>query len=302
MIELAGFFALFASAITTNKILLNAGFPPMLLIGSRMAISAIFLGIYQQFLPAHFPKKQTREDWYYLMLLAAATSFIPGFFKAYALKEMISSKQALIVGLDPFITALYTHSMGREHISARTMSGITIGFTGVLIIIFAQAPQETHLWHFGRFSLPELAALSGVCLGRYGWLHIQSLVRSHRYAPIQMNTIIMTLAGIYAVAASWLSESWQLPNTLFTTHYAALFFYSLIIGNAFGLTMINTFLKKYRATFVSFAGLSIPLFVHLYGHWFIGEPLSLLFFISLSLMMIGLLIVYREEPQPQSAK
>jgi len=48
-------------------------------------------------------------------------------------------------------------------------------------------------------------------------------------------------------------------------------------------------------TFISFTGLTIPLFVAVYGYFFLGEVITVQLLISMVIVACGLYIFYQEE-------
>jgi drug/metabolite transporter (DMT)-like permease len=54
-------------------------------------------------------------------------------------------------------------------------------------------------------------------------------------------------------------------------------------------------LRRFSATFMSFAGLTTPLFTALFGWIFLGEVASPAFYLSFSILSVGLLLFYQEE-------
>jgi drug/metabolite transporter (DMT)-like permease len=65
---------------------------------------------------------------------------------------------------------------------------------------------------------------------------------------------------------------------------------NIVCYNLYGLM-----LRKFTATFLSFVGLLSPIFASLHGWLFLGEPLSLLIFLSTAFVCLGLWIVYSTE-------
>ena len=57
-----------------------------------------------------FQTRSFSTDWH----IALLTMLVPALFKAYALKNMLTSKAAFIASLDPFVTALYSYFFWNE--------------------------------------------------------------------------------------------------------------------------------------------------------------------------------------------
>jgi drug/metabolite transporter (DMT)-like permease len=68
-----------------------------------------------------------------------------------------------------------------------------------------------------------------------------------------------------------------------------------------GYNIFGWLLKKYPITFISLGGISVPLFVHLYGPFILGEPLSLSFFGALALVALGTTLFVRSTKKKEKA-
>jgi len=69
----------------------------------------------------------------------------------------------------------------------------------------------------------------------------------------------------------------------------------MIISNAICYNLYGKLLKKYSATFMSFAGFTTPLFTALFDWLKFGEVASWHFYLSATIVFGGLLIFYQEE-------
>ena len=284
-------FALLASAITANKLLL-VSLPPLMLVGIRMlGAGIILLWITHKRGVSRFPF--FINDLIPLIFIMLFTTFIPSWCKAYALKLLPSWKAAFIGSLDPFVTALYSYMLWSERLSFNKCIGILLGFLGSLLICF----PSTFEWNqFIAVATPELVAFTAVAIGRYGWIMAQRLLKAHRYNPAELNGIIMTGSGLVALPLSWQIESsaWQI--SFFTEpSILAMIAYTTIIGNVIAYTMYAHNLKRYSVNFVSLAGFSTPLFVSFYGWLILKEQLTGMFFIATVLTFIGVILFYADE-------
>lgn len=288
MIRIFLTFALLASAITTNKLLLWQ-FSPIFFVGIRMFIAGailLLLNLVQQ-------KKLTLSDLYEqrvpLFLITLCTTYLPAICKSFALKYLPSSQAAFFGTLDPFITALMSYFLFNEKLSHRQFAGILLAMIGSFLMISMgrlnyeiSNPWLIHL-------LLGLIALLAVTIGRYGWILVQKLLRYHSYSPLQINGVTMLASGILSLITAYFFEgiTVQITSPFQTTLLLA---YTIIIGNVIALTSYASLLKAHSATFLSLAGFSVPLFVALYGWLFLGEPLTMPFFIALFFTFAGLII------------
>lgn len=294
MIEVFFAFALLASAISTNKIIL-ATLSPIFFVGIRMLIAGTILFAIAYAKGQSFNKLSIRRDALTLLFITICTTYLPSILKAYALKYMPSSKAAFFGTLDPFVTAFYTYMLFNEKLTLRKIIGMSLGCIGAFILLRSTTFTQESWPTIFIFSFPEIAALLAVILGRYGWISIQLLLRQNKYTPLQINAITMFGSGVISLITSWFIDTdwnFQFPVTSWLLLFAV---YTIIIGNVIALTLYATFLKYYSSIFLSLASFSVPLFVHFYGWVYLGEPLSFIFFLSLIFTFLGLYIFYSDK-------
>ncbi|MGC2310764.1 MAG: DMT family transporter [Candidatus Babeliaceae bacterium] len=288
-------FAIFASAISTNKAILEF-ISPAFFVTLRMLGAGLILLIYNGFRSPRMRHDYIRPDLMRLIFIASCTTFLPSLLKAYGLQNLTSSKQSFLGSLDPLVTAVLAFFLHNERFSLRKIFGIFLGVCGVAILLFYTSPAEEALRVFYIFSYPELAVLAAVGVARFGWMEAQKLLKVERYTPSELNGLLMVIGGIYSLVvtlfSAFSSDHLCLP---ITTKFIGLLAYTIIIGNVVAYTFYAQTLKKYSVTFVSLSGLSVPLFVHIFGWLFLGEALSGIFFIALAITLLGLYIFYQDK-------
>lgn len=287
-------FALLASAISTNKVIL-ATLPPTFFVGLRMLFGGIVLYLINYRSSNRMKFSYFKQDIPLLLWISLCTTLIPSILKAFGLQNLVSSKAAFIGALDPFVTAIYSYVLWKETLSLKKIFGILIGFSGALVLCFSHSSTENTFYNFFIFSLPELAALGSVAIGRYGWICAQIAMKKERYSPPELNGLMMLISGVLALIISQFVDTVGFSNIPLTRHFLGLLAYTVIIGNVVAYTMYAQFLKAYSANFVSLAGFSVPIFVTLYGRLFLNEAITSNLIISASLILIGVFIFFSDE-------
>lgn len=315
-------FAFMASSTVANKYALSV-LTPSLMVGLRMLCAGIILTLFYRRKSHRLSFAYFKDDLLVLIGISLLTMLVPALFKAYALKNMLSSKAAFLSSLDPFVTALYAYFFWQEHLTKKKVIGIVLGFTGTFILLLSSSITEQSLMAWSVFSYPEIAAILAMAIGRLGWMFVQQLLRKERYTAPELNGLLMTMSGIlvfvlpYLIASmvalaglipfiarfvpvySFADAGGILKTTINAQTNVAMIIYAIvhtiIIGNVIGYTMYAGFLKRHSATFVSLAGFSVPLYVYLFGALLLGEPLSLNFLAASCVTFIGLLIFYQDE-------
>lgn len=302
-------FALLSSAITSNKIILYA-MSPSLLVAIRMFFGGLILFLYNYFSRIYISWQKLVSYFAFLLFITLCTTFVPSILKAYGLKGMVSSKAAFLGALDPFITPFFSYFFFSEKLNLRKFLGIILGFAGASIIIFSKAGVG-ELDVFWVFSDREIAVLAAIIISRFGWILIQKLLKEHVFSPTQINTSTMLISGILSFLMAVFFNEFAIgslsnvdlsilklvPFKFLGSDYSLVFFilYTIIVGNVFAYNLYAMALKKYSANFVSLVGFSIPIYVHFFGWIFLNEQLSLEFFIACGITFLGLLIFYFDE-------
>lgn len=292
MIDIILGFGIFASAITINKLMLFQ-LPPLLFVGMRMLASGLIMLVYHAFRSPRMKMCNLKPDIKSLILIGILTTFLPSALKAFGLKYLISSKATLISSLDPFVTAIYAYFLWGEKINLKQFLGMCIAFMGIFVLLLTTSPIEKIVGGLGFISWPELATIASMVIGRYGWILAQKVLHADRYTPSELNALIMTVGGSCALIASACLE--DVVHCCFPTTWTFWFIllYSITIGNIVGYTIFSTLLKKHPITLISLCGISVPLYVHLFGPIVLGEHLSAIFFGSFILVATGTFIFVR---------
>ncbi len=286
-------FALFASLFTLQKETLNFS-EPFFLVGFRMSLAGLLLLAY-----AKFTNKTSKFHVSHIKLLALLTMlqiYLTNICEIWGLKYMESSKACLIYSLSPFLAAFIAFIVLKETLSPKKWLGMFIGFVGLIPIMFTQTQQEFASGNIFIFSYAEISLLIAVICSVYGWIILKKVLQDLNYSPIFANGISMLCGGILALIHSFVSgESWQpIP----VNNISAFLIYSIImcfISNMICYNLYGILLKKFSATFMSFAGLVTPMFASLFGFIFLQEVISWHFFASMALFAIGLMIFHQQE-------
>jgi len=294
-------YFLLASGFSANKVLLG-WLPPTFFVGIRMLCAGLIMVLWNYRKSHRLRFKYFKKDLFVICGIALFTTYFPSLLKAYGLKGLPSSKAAMIGSCDPFVTAMYAYVLWKERLSFKQFIGITLGFLGVMLLMTGGSLSEQSLHAWFIFSWPELAAFGAVIVGRYGWILVRSLLKKERYKPTEINGLSMLLSGVLALITSFFIDPISSISIPSTSKFLFFFGYTIVAGNIFGYGLFAYCIKKYRLTFVSLAGFSIPLFVTLIGWAFLGEQLTLLFGASAVIIFFGLLIFHRDNLRKHARK
>ena len=231
-----------------------------------------------------------------LLLLAVSNIYLTNIFEIWAIKYMVSSKACLIYSLSPFVAALVAFVVLRERLSRKKTIGMAIGFLGLLPIIFTQTQQELTTGTILVFTLAELSIVGAVFCSVYGWIMLKKVMNEYQYSPLVANGLSMIIGGALALIHSYSSgEQWTPVPVLEMRPFIINTLIMCAISNFICYNLYGYLLRRFTATFMSFAGLVTPIFASLFGFLFLQEVVTWHFYVSIVLFTVGLVIFYREE-------
>lgn len=287
-------YALFASVFTASKQALEYA-PPFFLVGARMMLAAFFmLGFVAIF------KKQSigikPGSLKKLLGLALFNIYLTNVFEFWGLQYLTSFKTCFIYSLSPFLSALLSYFIFSEAMTGKKWTGLIVGFLGFIPILLSKTSQEELAGDLWIFSWAELAVIGAAIASVYGWILLKQLINEDGYSPVCANGLSMLIGGSLALGHSLLTEDWN-PTPI---HGPILPFlectiFLIIVSNCIAYNLYGYLLKRFSATFMSFAGLTTPLFSALFGWIFHSEVPTISFYISFFIVFSGLYLFYQEE-------
>lgn len=288
-------YGLFASVFTTAKTALEYS-APLFLVGSRMVVAGIILLGYQYL----FKREEFQIKWksfWRIFLLAFFAIYLTNIFEFWGLKYLTSFKTCFIYSLSPFLSALFSYFALGEKMSAKKWMGLSLGFLGFIPILLSHSFEEREAGQLWIFTSAELSVVLAAMCSVYGWILLKQIISLDKYSPIMGNGLAMVMGGGLALAHSSIVEIWDpIPVTHFYPFLGSTAIL-ILISNLICYNLYGHLLKKYSATFMSFAGFTTPLFTAFFGWAFLGEGVTAPFYISCSIVFLGLLIFYQEELQ-----
>ncbi len=286
-------YALFASVFTISKTALDHS-QPIFLVGSRMMIAGLILIGYQVIVNK---EKFTydRTTWSRIFQLAFLNIYLTNVLEFWGLRYLTSFKTCFIYSLSPFLSAFFCYLLFKDTITKKKWLGLLIGFTGFAPILLNHTPGEEVGGHLSFFSWAELAVVGATICSVYGWILLKRLVIDHQLSPLSANGFSMIIGGGIALIHSLLSENWNpIPVSNFSI-YLECTLALVIISNLICYNLYGYLLKRYSAPFISFAGLTTPIFAAFFGWIFLSETVTWPFFMSLPLVSLGLLVFDQDE-------
>ena len=259
-----------------------------------MLLAGIILLLYQVFI-----KKESlrfkRQTWGCLLLLAIFNIYLTNVFEFWGLRYLTSFKTCFIYSLSPFLSALFSYFLFSEKLTTKKWSGLLVGFLGFLPILLSQTTSEVEAGGFFFFSWAELAVMMAAICSVYGWILLKQLVNDHQLSPLTANGASMFAGGFLALCHSFIVEDWNPIPVTNMPIYLECTILLIIISNLICYNLYGSLLKKYSATFMSFAGFTTPLFTAFFGWVVLGEIITWPFYLSFAIVLAGLALFDQEE-------
>ncbi len=291
MILILLLYSLFGLSFTIGKITLFYG-SPFFLVGIRMLMSGIFIGLFL-YLSKFTQYRPQLKDWPAFLQVTLFGMVLPYCLRAWGMQYVSSTKAAFLFILMPFFTALFAYYFQKERLSYQKSIGLMLGFLGMMPTLFTGSIQEDLVGTIAFFSLPELAILGAVASFGYNLIALQHLVKVKKCPALVANTVTMFFGGIISLSGAYIVEpSWIYSNAAIVL---GLIILQMLISNFLCANLQASLLNKYSSTFMAFASFLVPLCAAFFGWLILDETIQPQFLISFVMIIMGLTLFYYDE-------
>ncbi len=291
MILIIILYALLAATFPLGKELLSYT-SPVYLIGLRMIIAGSMLLAYQ-FFTAREKLRVAREDIPAIGIIALTLIYLSYILEFWGMNLMPSFKACTLFSLAPFMTYAIGCTFFGEVWRMRKLLGLTIGFIGILPLLFTSSSLEEVVGSMLIFSWAEVAVIAAVFFYCFGWFFVRRLVKFKHYSPFTITGYSMLIGGVGAFTTALMVGN---PLTFdFPLPFWGFLFAIIFIGNVAAYNLYARLLKHYSNTFISFCSVLEPIFGALLGWFFLHERISWQFYVTMVMVFIGLYVFYQEE-------
>lgn len=285
--------ALYGSVFSFGKLALEHT-SPLFLTGTRMCLAGTILLLYQFM----FNRKDfilRKEHFWPLIWIALTGVYLTNALEFWGLQYMEAGKACFLYSFTPIATAILSYFWFGEKLTYQKLLGLGLGILGFVPILVTHSSAETRAGAWGLLSLAELAILGAAVATSIGWTLMRIMVKNHHYSSVMSNALTMLLGGVFSLIHSYFEDGWApLPIEGFYPFLGWMLVLCLV-SNLISYNLHAHLLKKFTATYLSFAGLTQPIFAAFFGWIFLQEIMSLYFWISALCVTGGLYIYYREE-------
>lgn len=257
---------------------LETGLPAEWVLPGRLCIGAAFLWIVLIAARKQLPPLSDRKRWISILGMGVVGSVIPFFFITTAQETVNSSLAALYTAASPVFVAIGANLLfAEEKMSARTATGVALGFIGVAVLFGPEALAgfgTASAWAQVFLLIATLAYAASTLIARAA-PPMDAVVFAASYATVSALTSLPLALTVEAetVSASWVNWAAVLGLGLGSSGVAQLLYMTLI--------------RRAGATFVSLNGYAIPLISAGFGWLFFRETQSWNAALALCLILGG---------------
>jgi len=256
--------------------------PPLSFLSLRYAISVLAFGVWIALARPRWPQGRAQWGWLALVGTLLHGGYLGGVWAAVKL-GLGAGTSALIVGLQPLLTAIWVAWVGSEHRpSPRQWLGLTLGLAGLLLVVWRKlGVGEVNA---ANLSL-TLLALASITVG--------TLVQKARVQPCDVrtaNTVQLIAAFVVTLPlALWLESEPIRPHPELI---------AALVWSVFGMTLgasslLYLLIQRGAATRVSSLMYLVPPCTALMGWALFAEALGATVLVGLALTALGVALVVR---------
>jgi len=256
--------------------------PPMRFLAWRFALSVVAFAVWVLLSRAAWPKG--RQQWLHLAVVGVLmhAAYLGGVWSAVKL-GIGAGTTALIVGLQPVLTALWVSASGQEHrIAARQWLGLGLGLAGLVLVVWNKLGHGEVTGHNLALCLMALLAIT-----------IGTLYQKRFVAPcdVRSASLVQLLAAFVVVLPLALLETEPIDATPALLGAMA---WSVLVLTLGGSSLLYLMVQRGAATRVTSLMYLVPPCTALLAWLLFDELLTALVLAGLALTALGVGLVVRE--------
>jgi drug/metabolite transporter (DMT)-like permease len=253
--------------------------PPFLMGGLRWVVAGTMLAA---FLAARGVRMPPRESWGTLTVLGFLLLVLGNGGVVWAEQWVPSGLTAVIVASSPFWMVGVERAVGGERLTARTLAGLSIGFAGIVLLVWPELTSSAIGVGAGVLAL-QLACLGWALGSSYSKRHME------RADALAVAAGEMIAGGLIMLAAGTVLGEW--PALHFTPRTAIAFLYLATIGAVGGFVAYTYALKHLPIAFVSLYAYINPIIAVVLGVVVLDEPFTARMVSAAAIVFAGVALV-----------
>ena len=267
-----------------NRSLLIDGVDEIYIVTSRITIVTLilFLNCFKEFKSQINFNTLLKGSWTGFLAI-----FIPGWTFIYALKNISSGLQSIFISTIPMFTVFWVFFFYKEEkITKLKISSVAVGLLG-LVALFSSG--VTGLSDGGNLLIGGLLALIGV-----QGLAISNITNKRDSQLIPAKTYLLTqwLAATFISVVIFILLGGEIVRL---SQSETLKLLGLVFIDIFNYSLFFYTIKRLSATFTTLVDYVVPIVGIIVGYIFLGEVISNIFFVTLTMIFISLYLAVKDE-------
>lgn len=298
MIQIIGLYSLYAVVFILSKQALLFS-QPIFLTGARMMTAGVcnYALCRLWFTPIAWLSIRLK-DWWYIFLLAVFNVYLTNATEAWSLQYLSAGKVAFMYNLSPFFALFFSNIMFKDSITWKKILGMVISCAAItpLLITNTAADVVDTTYRLGFFSVAEIVMIVASAATAYGWVIMKYLMdRQSGFNSYFLNGLSLTLGGMFCFGQAYFFEARPFIAIGHTGDFVWSMTIMMFLQNIIAYNFNAYLLTVYSATLVILFSFVMPIVTALLGYFFLGEVLTVQFFLCSAGVALGLFVFYQEE-------
>ncbi|MCP4487672.1 MAG: DMT family transporter [Gammaproteobacteria bacterium] len=254
-------------------------FQPVSIATWRVLLGAMVMFVIVLLSASRFPRG-TRH-WLHIFIVGCLNSALPFFLISWGQQTVSSAETAVLVAAGTFCSMLVSHFVSDdERINMFRAVGVTLGFIGVLVLVF---------WDMVESGAGSIKGQAAVALAGCSYAISSIIARRLSHLPlIPTSAATLISASLYMVPLAFLLED-PVPEKAGLTAILSLAFLG-VIATALAMTIRFFIIRDNGAVFMSQVGYLVPLFGVIWSGLFFADAINMQTVLALSLILLGIAI------------
>ncbi|MBY6081638.1 DMT family transporter [Ruegeria arenilitoris] len=255
------------------------GYGPITVATARTTLGAVMLLALMGLTGRRIPSLTPSLAWS-VILIGILSTALPFVLLSWGQQYVPSAFAGLSMAAIPLMVLPLAHFFSDEPLNARRFVGVSLGFTGALVLI---GPGLAQLGS-GAEPLAQLA-----CIGAAFCYSVASILtrRCPPIDPVVLAALTLVVGAVILLPIMLTTEGVPAPQGLRPT--LALIVLGLV-PTAFATLLRVSIIRSAGSVFMTLVNYQVPVWSMIFGAWILSEALPLRFYIALALILTGMAI------------
>ena len=256
--------------------------PPFLMTGLRWTLAGVLFTLALRVRRVTLPPMSA---WPAVAMMAFLIILIGNGGVVWAEQYVTSGLTAVLIASSPFWMTGIEMLIGGERLTARTVVGLSVGFAGILLLVWPELGGGAQGTRF-------VAGVIAIQIACAGWAAGSSWSRRHARADnvFSVTALQMLLGGVMTLALATAAGEWSKLH--FSPRSTVAFLYLATIGSIGGYAAYAYALKHLPVAFVSLYAYINPIIAVVLGVAILGEPFDARMMAAAAFVLAGVALVH----------